>query len=1027
MKKRKRSIGIAASLIGGVVLLTGIAMQPLDAAALTTTHCVSMQGAESRLAEPGIEGWLSRSRLMMSDGNYQGAADQLRMAIRELPEGEMKTQARCLLMRSLLMAGDDECLSVAEALRARQGTAPAGIEAMLTIGDWYFFSGDFGRACLAYSEVADASSLPVYAYRIAVSQLRTGAFDKGIALLRPLAAHPGPYALAAKYYLAWADYARGNHKLAYDAFSALKGRLPDKVPDTWGLDEYMPVNMDVDCYLAQIEFSRGEYERVATSCRRLLAADPATPYAPELNRLAGESLFKLGDLNAADPYLQAYLRLTSGTPASSAAYAAAAIAYNEGRDNEAATLLEPLTRADNALAQGAALLLGQMAAAKGDDAAAALYFDKAWRTGYDYAISERALYNLMTVMARGADLPFASTTALGEEFLRDYPSSAYEPKVREMLSAAYFRDKNYARALESLSKIPNPNRQQRLALQTAAYELGVELLSNDDYAAAELHLQQAAQGADSRIATQANLWLGQALYAQGKFQQAERAYKVYLKGDPKGINAAQATYDAAYALYMQDNFAAAAREFEQALAMPSLPQRLRTDATVRLADCHYYQRDYTEAARLYAEAERAGDGDAAYAALRGAMMQGLRGNYQAEASALQHLVETYPDSRWLPAALYELGTALTHASETGQAIEAYRSLANRYPQLEEGRRAQLQLATLYLRGDDADNAIAAYQELIRRWPTSDEAKAADVELRRLMAARGQLTAYAAFMNSVPGAPRIDNAELERLAYDAADSRLIASPADRQPMLDYLRSYPDGLWLAAALWCLAQAYDDTDNYQKALECIDELQTRRPDATQLPEALMLKAEILEEQYPGRKAEALDAWRKAEKLLGANTPAELYAAIMRLTDNNTERLDYAAKLRTMGNMSATLAQETDYYEALALAATGHTDQALTIYRRLAQQPSSLYGAKGAVALGELLLQLKKYKEAEKELSAFTNAGTPHAYWLARGYIALADAVAAQGRRQLARQYITALKDNYPGHEADIMQAITDRLKKY
>ena len=357
-------------------------------------------------------------------------------------------------------------------------------------------------------------------------------------------------------------------------------------------------------------------------------------------------------------------------------------------------------------------------------------------------------------------------------------------------------------------------------------------------------------------------------------------------------------------------------------------------------------------------------------------------------------------------------------------MKTFEELVRRYPQLEEGRRAQLQIATLYMQQNADDKAIAAYKEVIKRWPTGEEARLANVELRRLMAAQGQTAEYAAFMNSVPGAPKIDTAELERLDYEAADNKLIADPKDSAAMKQYLSRYPDGRYLAAALWRLAQAQDETGDAQGALQSIAQMESKRPDAQQLPEALVLKASILEGSDP---AAALATYRRAEKMLGADMPQEVYAGIMRLTSDAQERLNYARRVKEMGSLSSEQAQEADFYEASALAATGDETQALKMFRTLAAQPSSLYGARAAVAGGLLLIKQQRYKEAQKMLEAFTNAGSPHAYWLARGYIALADAVGMQGKKALARDYLNSLKKYYPGDEDDIRQLIADGLKKY
>lgn len=58
------------------------------------------------------------------------------------------------------------------------------------------------------------------------------------------------------------------------------------------------------------------------------------------------------------------------------------------------------------------------------------------------------------------------------------------------------------------------------------------------------------------------------------------------------------------------------------------------------------------------------------------------------------------------------------------------------------------------------------------------------------------------------------------------------------------------------------------------------------------------------------------------------------------------------------------------------------------------------------------------------FTEAGTPHEFQLARGFILLADAYKGQGKAYLAKEYLQSLRENYPGNEPEILNAIKSRL---
>ncbi len=95
--------------------------------------------------------------------------------------------------------------------------------------------------------------------------------------------------------------------------------------------------------------------------------------------------------------------------------------------------------------------------------------------------------------------------------------------------------------------------------------------------------------------------------------------------------------------------------------------------------------------------------------------------------------------------------------------------------------------------------------------------------------------------------------------------------------------------------------------------------------------------------------------------------------------------------------------------------------------QHLNTLSGAKAAVELGDWYLKQGDTKKALSTLGAFTDAGSVHSYWLARGYISLADAYHADGNDYLAVEYLKSLRDNYPGDESDIADAIAAKIKEY
>lgn len=216
-------------------------------------------------------------------------------------------------------------------------------------------------------------------------------------------------------------------------------------------------------------------------------------------------------------------------------------------------------------------------------------------------------------------------------------------------------------------------------------------------------------------------------------------------------------------------------------------------------------------------------------------------------------------------------------------------------------------------------------------------------------------------------------------------------------------------------------------RRKIELLEEFTDRYPNSKWLSAALLEKALTHEEL--GEADKAAEAYRRRMGITKDIDIDELLRAAKANDmsgDAPAEQLRLIERIRHQGSLGADDLAQLELYEANALAATGAGAQADEILNRLAQNPESLVGATAAVTLANRLNAARRYQDAYDLMIDFTDTGTPHSYWLAKGFIALADACTGTGRSDLAREYLTSLRDNYPGNESDIKSDINSRLKK-
>lgn len=967
---------------------------------------------------PLAAGYIERARTMLDDGNYSGVIDQLsQLTDRHISLAPDQTEEiDYMLARAYFERGDEKCVALLRDFVSEYPASTLAPEAKLSIGDFYFFRHRWPEALTEYNTIdldrLNRQDQLLYSYRRMLTQIKTGYYAEARTSLKSLK-NARQYSQAYTFYSAYLDYIDNDFDKAYEQFS--KVRSGEK-------------GLEAAYYMTQIEYKRGEYETVAYNGNNLLSTLKDPELAPELNRITGLSYFKLGDYATARQYLDRYVSLCDSEPAHDAIYALGVADYNEGDYENAANRFASLTELSNDLGQSAWLYLGQCDVKIGEDEAAVIAFEKAARMDYDRNVSETALYNYVAALTRGGRVPFASSADMLEGFIKLYPNSEYTPKVEEYLATAYYNDRNFTKALANIEKIRKPSNAVLAAKQKILYELGVESMTNGDPTAAANYLKRSLELSqhDTELARQSRLWLADAQYSLGDYGSAAKNYTTFLKGEKNGSNRTLALYNLAYATYQQENYKQAAVEFSNALkANPALATPLANDATIRLADCQYYIGNYSEACKNYASAVSNDASDADYATYRHAVMLGLGGDITGKIRELTEMESKWQDSRWLPNAMLEKALTYEASDNTKKAAEAFSALASRYPESVQARKAMLNLALTYSKAGKGEQAAETYKEIIATWPSSEEASMAHDDLRKYYSGRGELADYAAFLRTVPEARQLDADEIEQLAFDGAESAF-AKDADNIALLHaYVREYPDGKYLAPALLDIATSLRISGKYTEAEETLSRLITSRPHSAQYPEALLMRAEILEYDIPSRSGEAVEVYKALAATGDRDFMGDAYEGIARTAHTDGERLEASRKARNTGGLSADRVEEMQLIEAKSLLSMGRTDESLKILAELASNPSSEAGAKAAIELGQYYVDQKNWTKAENTLTDFIEAGTSHDFWLAKGFILLADAYKGQGKTYLAKEYLQTLKENYPGNEPEILNAINSRLK--
>lgn len=962
---------------------------PIAATAADNLPAMASDVPAAAVNDAAPAGWLQRASLMVDDANYRGAADQLRHIMPMLQSPAELESASFLLATAVAHIPGEDAVGLFSSFLTDFPASSLRERALCGLAGALYDRADYAAALELYTTIdpdaLDAADARERNFNMAYCMLKFGRYDEAARLFTNLL--NTPLANSARFYLAYIDYVQSRWQQALEGF--LKVKITSETPAC--MTPY---------YLAQIQYQLGNFPEALRQARKIIAAGCPKEYLPEMQRIAGESLYAEGDVAAALPLLTKYVAAVE-QPLPSSLYILGKSAYTAGDYPRAIEMLTPVVDGDNAMGQSAYLIIGQSYLQQGNYDAAMLALDRAVKKDFDPQATELASYNYAVASAKGGKVPFGSSVTLFEQFLSNYPDSPLVTQVADYIVNGYLTDNNYGAALAAINRVRRPSDKILAAKQKVLYLHGARQLQagRPDDAVTLLREARSLGRYSAPIASESALWLGEAYYKKGDYANAVSNYSLFLKETPStDKNHSVALFDMAYARFALKEFAQAQEYFNKFLASlkKSSPagdqQQLIADAYNRLGDCRYYSSDFAAAEIDYARAIEALPSAADYPMFQQALMKGLRRDHQGKIAGLNEMMRRFPNSSLVPSAMLETAESLSELSRPKEAMDTYTALAERFPSTPQGRQGALLLAIARLNAGQTDAAIEAYKRVISAYPTSEEARAAADDLKHIYADRGDISSFTRFLSSVPDAPKMEQTELIALQLESVEK---ASEAGR--LNDVVRLGSE----------LVQSY--------------------PDSPQAVDALLLLAQA--EERLGHPSRALEAYRT----LSAKAPTEIEVnrarmGVLRLSrdlGSDESVLEVADQLLASASLSHDDRSETLLAKAIALRNSGKNSEADQIMAQLAAEPSTLPGAKASYYLAQEHFDRGRLQQALTQVNALIDSNTPQEYWLARGFILLSDINRHQGNTFEADEYLRSLRENYPGKEADIFQMIDERLK--
>lgn len=821
------------------------------------------------------------------------------------------------------------------------------------------------------------------------------------------------------FYRAYNDYVNGRTAQAREGF---ENSRESRHADEAGL------------YLAEMSLSGGTgMDEAYNIASELVAVTEDMEIEAEAERILGEYWYQKGDYAKAADLLTSYLTTGHSQDKRYDTYLLGISEFQTGQTDRALEHLSEVVSDDDALTQNALLHMGLASLKKGDSNSARLSFERASNIPGKSDIREQALYNYAMVIHETSYSPFAESVTSFERFLNEFPGSAYADKVSSYLIDAYMNTTSYDAALASIAKIQNPGASILAAKMQLLYKKAMADIASGSYDDVPSLLTDviALERYDRKTASEALFWRGECYYRMGQTSKAEADYQRYLAqtGSSLTRNSGLANYGLGYIYYNGKDYERSwkgMRNVIETARQTGIDNSIVADAALRAGDCMFYSRQYNQAKEYYGMAMNLAPATGDYALYQTGLVNGLQRNYQQKIRDLDRLTSNYPESPYVPSALYEEGRAYQQTDKPNEAVQVFRRIISDYPQTDLARKALAETALIYYQTDKLDEAITAYKDVIARYPGSDEARTALVDLKSIYVEKGDINSYVAYSETVQGAAPIAVSERDSLSYTAAEGLFSRGEIKqaKAKFSDYLEQFPDGAFASNAWYYQGVLLEEENDYDGAYESF--MHCASYESSRFAEGALDHAATMAWKV-GDWETAMDTYIR---LYGKTTNAERQRrCLFSIVSSAGQISEYDAVLlyadkALLTQLSADQKTEVNYWKAQALLETGKRSEARPLLEELSKDTRSAFGAESDYLLSQLLFDSGDKAGAEKVIMEFIQEGTPHMYWLARSFILLSDIYKSQGKDVEARQYLISLKSNYT-EDDDIAEMIAKRLE--
>ncbi|QBQ40506.1 tetratricopeptide repeat protein [Sphingobacterium psychroaquaticum] len=893
--------------------------------------------------------------------------------------------------------------------------------AYFQIGKSYYAKKDYGKAIEWFQKI-DSKNLAgaentEYRFKLAYAQFMTNDYKAAKPLFERLKDDRGQYQEASIYYYAYLCYLDAEYKTALNEFERLNG---SKVYEN-----------SYPYYITALYFLDKRYDDVLSYALPVLSRTKQE-HETEIFRIVGATYFIKGDLQKSKEYYDKFQAQDQGkTQNNQDSYQIGYIAYKLGDYEKAIKELEKLSEPD-AYFQSAMITLGDSFLKTGNKQSARNAFFRASKLDFDADLKEEGLFNYAKL---SYELEFHQVALEAtQEYLDTYPRSKKQEEAKTLLAEVLLSTKNYRAAVDILESIGTRGKAANTAYQKVTYYRGLEFYNERAFEnAISMFMRSEANRNDEEIYALSTYWKAEAMYEVRKYGEAVTNFNRFLQL-PAARNTdvySYANYALAYAAFRNDRYNTAANYFERFLATggkDGIEINTRNDAVARLADSYFGMKNYGKALEQYNRLINAKAPSQDYALFQRGIIQGLQGDNTGKIATLQSVIRAFPKSNYADDVAFEIPYTYFLMGNHDGAISGLQKMVEQYPRSSYVPRALVTIGLVQYNKDDNDAALKTFQRVVDQYATTDEAKQAMRSIENIYLDKGDATGYIRYATGT------NIGDLSTAQQDGHTFSIAKTLFDRgsyqgavEAVNAYFDKFPKPINEKHARFIRGESYAKLGRDTEALHdfniIMNDWTSAYTEQTLLSVAkLHLNKKAYNEAVQVLKKLELTSEYKSNYGFAINNLLMSYFNI----GDFVETQNYAKLVREYEKSSEEDIALAHLYSGKAYAATNKAADALKEFNLAALKSKTIIGAEARYRVGEQQLKAKQYDKAIESAFDISNTFSSYDYWVAKGFILMADAYAAKGDKFQAKSTLESVIENYDNKTDDVLKEAKSRLEK-